>query len=495
MKNYIYPIFILMLSIGCESYLDVTPKDIVSPERFYASEADGLAGITGLYYNLMSDQGFGGNTADDYFALTTDLTTPSRVLGGRLFFGYRWDENDTRVRTIWSTFYSNINDANVFIDRISKSQLDEDFRNDLIAEAVFIKGFTYHYLTAMFGDVPYITKATNDNESFDENTTSPRVPAQEIRLMVIEELNAVLDDLPSNPRSDYPQRATKWAVQALKLDLYLWLEDYQSAVTTALDIRDNSGYRLLENYADIFDPNNEFNDEIIFQFDYLFNEFPTTRNSKYQPRTQDENRSNGPLPSYFDGFNNHTVFKSFWNLYAENDTRKTSNAYNVLPNGTQLNYAYLIKQWRIDEARANSGLNYKFNRFADVLLKLSEAENELNGPTSLAYSGINQVRERAGVSLLSGLSQEELRDAIKLERSLELIGEGTYRKMDLTRWGDTEEALKQRLLLEQNEPEPNQTHINNLQFTLENYASYKNILPIPNDEIRLNSNLTQNEGY
>src|SRR5690606_1391895 len=103
----------------------------------------------------------------------------------------------------------------------------------------------------------------------------------------------------------------------------------------------NSNHRLLTNYEDIFDPDNEFNDEIIFQFDYIYRDFPTMRNSTFQPRIQDENQEDGPLPAYFNGYNNHTVFQSVSRLYPENDLRRKSNVYNELDNGIKLKFSYL----------------------------------------------------------------------------------------------------------------------------------------------------------
>lgn len=132
---------------------------------------------------------------------------------------------------------------------------------------------------------------------------------------------------------------------------------------------------------------------------------------------------------------------------------------------------------------------------ADVLLNLAEAENELNGPTTQAYEAINAVRVRAALDPLSGLSKEELREAIKQERSWELVGEGTHRKMDLLRWNELEEALQNRLVAEQNDPTAPANLVNVIQETVNGFESHEVLLPIPNDEILLNNNLSQNQGY
>ncbi len=90
-----------------------------------------------------------------------------------------------------------------------------------------------------------------------------------------------------------------------------------------------------------------------------------------------------------------------------------------------------------------TGINWPLLRYADVLLMLAEAENELNGPTNIAKSLLKKVRSRAFdpadhaefvenyVNNLSG--KEEFFNAIVDERALEFGGEG-LRKFDLVRW-------------------------------------------------------------
>jgi hypothetical protein len=72
-------------------------------------------------------------------------------------------------------------------------------------------------------------------------------------------------------------------------------------------------------------------------------------------------------------------------------------------------------------------------RYADVLLSIAEAINEQRGPDE-AYAYINEVRNRAELGDLSGLTKEQLKDAILAERGFELFAEG-FRRQDLIRHG------------------------------------------------------------
>jgi hypothetical protein len=74
-------------------------------------------------------------------------------------------------------------------------------------------------------------------------------------------------------------------------------------------------------------------------------------------------------------------------------------------------------------------------RYADVLLLLSEAINETQGPTDEAYSLINLVRTRAGLNdLPAGLTKDQFRNKLMDERLFELWCEGS-RRNDMIRWG------------------------------------------------------------
>jgi starch-binding outer membrane protein, SusD/RagB family len=128
--------------------------------------------------------------------------------------------------------------------------------------------------------------------------------------------------------------------------------------------------------------------------------------------------------------------------------------------------------------------NFVVLRYADVLLIFAEAENERNGPTAAAYAAINEVRQRAGLAPLAGLSQAAFRQAAWTERSHELYGEFQAR-FDLIREG--------RWLDVMNRPS-----------TITDYAphgicrprqAYQKLQPIPQRELAANPLLRQNAGY
>ncbi len=150
-------------------------------------------------------------------------------------------------------------------------------------------------------------------------------------------------------------------------------------------------------------------------------------------------------------------------------------------------------------------VNYNVIRYADVLLWAAECEIEL-GNLDAGLDLINIVRERAQNSVLmdgntpaanyviapytSFGSQDMARAALRMERKLELSGEG-HRLYDLVRWGIAASVLNDYLSIE------NAVLINSA-FQQGSFQANKNeFLPIPQNEIDLLGAdiLRQNPGY
>jgi hypothetical protein len=177
------------------------------------------------------------------------------------------------------------------------------------------------------------------------------------------------------------------------------------------------------------------------------------------------------------------------NKYPMNDLRRPSNILDVY-GGVKLKFPYMPKLWNLDLAtspRFNHSDNRQVFRLADTYLMAAEAENELSGPAN-AYQYINEVRKRAFVTQeewdLTGMSQDELRQAIRDERKWELAGEG-HRRLDLIRWGILLDVVKSTEYRVYN--------------PAENIQPHHVLLPIPTEELNLNPALLEsdpsNNGY
>jgi hypothetical protein len=149
-----------------------------------------------------------------------------------------------------------------------------------------------------------------------------------------------------------------------------------------------------------------------------------------------------------------------------------------------------------------SGQNFVFYRYAEVLLNYAEAQNEAVGPDASVYDAINEVRSRSDLSPLpTGLSQDEMREAIYRERRVELCFE-SKRFFDNKRLKMAEINMgnpRHNMVIRNENPEDNsgkwiysvEEEVKyTAKFELKQYMS-----PIPQNVIDQNPKILQNPGY
>lgn len=142
------------------------------------------------------------------------------------------------------------------------------------------------------------------------------------------------------------------------------------------------------------------------------------------------------------------------NREAPYDNADVTSSWRCDGAGSEQFFAFQTKylQQISDRTLSRTDANYPFLRYADVLLILAEAANELNGPTQEAVNALNLVRERSNATprdieqfedgtivKVDGVNTKvspkaSLRSAIIEERAMELALEGD-RRWDLIRWG------------------------------------------------------------
>jgi hypothetical protein len=139
-------------------------------------------------------------------------------------------------------------------------------------------------------------------------------------------------------------------------------------------------------------------------------------------------------------------------------------------------------------------------RYAEVLLNYAEAQNEAVGPDASVYSAVNLVRQRASVNqpaLLAGLSQSDMRDAIRRERQVELAFE-EHRFYDVRRWkiADVTENVPAYGVTVVVGTGGSYVYTRKVALSGRLFAEKNYWLPIPRAEIQAsNDQLSQNFGY
>lgn len=170
--------------------------------------------------------------------------------------------SDLQFWSTWNNFYLGITACNTFLDRkddienISQEQLD-----NLTGQALFMRALYYHILVMHFGDIPLQL-----HEVTEVQTTAIRTPEKEVYAQIVADLLEAEKLLPVT-QNEYG-RATKPAAQALLARVYLWTGQYGEASTYAKKLINDYDFKLLDDYADLWDIKNEQNAEVIWAIVY-----------------------------------------------------------------------------------------------------------------------------------------------------------------------------------------------------------------------------------
>lgn len=481
---------------SCSKFLEEKPKAILSPNTFFNSDKAARAAINGIYEIYHNNALYGNVTGlNASMEFGADTVGPNRTWGSvEQIQNYTIDEGTTNTRTTWQHLYNVIYNTNLILNKITDNKkMTPEGIDQAMGEALFLRSLAYFHLTNLWGDAPFYTEFI----PLSEIQVLPRTDKDKIRTQIVTDLQKAKELLPDSYPESELGRATKWAAATLLTKVYLWMKNWQGARDTAVDIINNSPHKLLENYADVFDPNNEGNAELIFQIVFAKDLEKQRRTDNYCPRLRDEPKKSSEksalkkaLDARNEGFTGYGLDIPLTDLvekYPMNDLRRPSNIItNYL--GFELSFPYFPKMWNLDQInspRGNHGENYIVFRLADVYLMAAEAENELSGPAN-AFPYINKVRERAydPPQPIIALTQAQFRKALQDERKWELAAEG-YRRMDLIRWGILLETVKN-------------THYR-VYDPAKNISPRNVLLPIPATELQLNPNLLKsdptNNGY
>ncbi len=502
-----------MLFSSCASTLEEDPKSFISPDKYFNTEAEVEAAIFGVYDFLNQV-----SVAEWQWFFLGDMGTDISINRNIIEVPYQYADMNTipsAYTNMWQTYYKGIGAANLVIAKVEASEdLSTDFKTRITGEAKFLRGFFYHHLNLIWGNVPIWLGELN----LGEVETLGNSPVEEVREQIIKDLTDAANSLPGTVTQ--AGRVTSWAAKGLLARIYLLSNQWQKAKDMAKDVIDNSGHTLLTNYYDVFDWTNKMNSELIHVVPKYADVKGARLHSYSSPRPFDDNknfnfpdggaaiRPDGKLStdknsrnpgSLFQGWGQYQTLKENYESFLAGDTRRELWWHEIkFTDGSSFKFTgggsvglpgrsgyYNLKWIAWDEAPNNGGRDTQLQRLAELYLIYAEAENELNGPTQEAYGSINTIRRRAFQDTnhdLTGLSKDEFRQAIIDENRWELGGEG-LRRWYLWHWGYD-------------------VYMDAAEFAKEsNPRLYENLKPhhmyfrIPDQEIVKNPNLKQNPGY
>src|SRR5690606_37427417 len=183
---------------------------------------------------------------------------------------FNMDDNNAMVRTFWPYWYQVISAANAAIAGAESLNLAEAEINPFIAEARFIRAFSYYHLVRVFGDIPYIDYFIENPESVQDLS---KTPVAGVYQGIIADLEFAKEWLPDKQPSEVRSRPSKGTAAAYLASVALTREDFQRAYEEAKWVIDNKGrfgYELEQDYQDLYRAEIADNlRETIFTVDFL----------------------------------------------------------------------------------------------------------------------------------------------------------------------------------------------------------------------------------
>jgi hypothetical protein len=459
---------IMISAISCKKLVE-KPISFVQPQDFYTTPSQIEAAFAGAMNRVWDywggyGYGFGNFIYDDQYG------------GGDLVIG------NNHGSDLWSAHYSAIVNLNSAIKAMNKGNLgttvSQQELDELMGQAKFIRAYNYFMLVRMFGALPLVT------EDIEDPTTAQiaRSPIADVYALIVSDFTEASSKLPRS-WDEFPGRPTSGAAKGLLAKVYLTMataplndvSNYQKAADFANQVIQEGDYSLVQDIHNVFSGATKYGPEMMWSL-----------NSNYSDINTDPQIYR---PGILEGWGDISV-QPEWEQKYPSQPRK--DAYLLTEIGGVKYTEWdeqtpFIKKFMYDKQEDfdnySSVMNMPVIRYADVLLIYAEAANMANGsPTQAAVDAVNQVIDRAnGYALVAGhpllstaMSKEAFDEAVIEERNQELC-------FEYDRWFD---LVRKKILKEESIPSIQQN------FSEEDY-----LFPIPDVDVELNKQITQNPGY
>lgn len=426
---YLFLVTAIVLLNGCSAdFLEKEPALEMSEKDIFSTEERIEAALLGVYSQLKNTSGesfLGGKSyvavdakGEDFKNIGNNLVT--------LFGTYNMQTlaNDDENIINWQEAYMAINNANVFMAGLenAKDVVGANYAQ-FKSEALFVRALSYYYLNMFYGK-PY--KLNPDAKSVPLRlTASVDGTGNNLKRSTVKEVfNQILADLSDENIAnlgtsvnsyDGATRATKAAAHALRMRVYMAMQNWDSAIAEGNSI---TGYSLVSDISTLF-ATPFYSTETIFSLPMADNNRPNTQQTVWE--------------YYYDG--QIMVIDETIGIYSKagysNASDKRISSLTATKNGKKICVKFKSK---------NSWV--PIFRLGEVKINLAECYAEKGGASeATAKALLKEVRRRSLAdtddTLLSdaqidALTGDGLKTAIYNEKRLEFLGEG-MRSLDIHR--------------------------------------------------------------
>jgi hypothetical protein len=454
-KQYNIFILVLLIFVSCsKEFTELAPISERNADNFYNTASDMEVAVNAIYSTLKAN-----GTFNQSYWILQELRSDNTFWDGTglaeevtVFDKFTDISTSNITEAAWTDSYLGISRANIVLSRIDDIDMDNTLKSRLKGEALFLRSFYYYNLAVLFGNIPLVL---NETASVEEGNNHTQVVASEVYSQIATDLIDAETALPDKS-SATNGRATKGAAATLLAKVYLTMGEAANAEASLRRVL-TYGYSLVSDYSLLWGVDNEYNAESIFEVDF--------QGGLSNQGNQFTNQFHGVLSQSVTSGQRNIPEQDLIDAYETGDLRFAASIDGVEGISTGYTIKFGSTNPYNDDDASN---NWPVFRYADVLLMLAEAIGE----SAEAYGYINQVRARAGLAPIDATTPGSFVDKLLQERRVELAFENH-------RWPD---------LLRMNKAEP-------VMAAQGKNINGKLLFAIPQREMDLNSNYSQNSGY
>ena len=443
MKNIVY-IIVLVLFPSCGNFLDEYSQDMVVPKT--VSDLNEVLLGNGYLPSSEIEYLKNGSIAWQIHLLDDDINTVIAYNATKglqemdpVYYGYTTWQMEVGRNYIgnslaadnwnWDALYQRINSMNIILNELDNvSQNTDEEKMDAIrveGECYFLRAQFYLMLVNLYAKAYDPDHATTDpgvplkltyyvEHDKDKKTQFDRTPVAEVYEQIVKDLNESINCFTKSPQTKSFYRASKNAALLLLSRVYLYMQDWKNAESTAKELLTRNG--ALQDYGKVL------KDSV----DYAISE-----------KSPELLFSQGPLNLECD-FNgsggDFCISKDLYQLYDTMDYRRD---------------LYFSRSVQSDSL----GLNRKYQMgkhrsYVSDIFTLRTAEGYLNAAEACAMQGdaqgasnwLNQLRSQRIENYENVVyNTNEIIDQVRAERRKELCLEG-HRWFDLRRYAVCKKA-------------------------------------------------------
>ncbi|QJB32623.1 RagB/SusD family nutrient uptake outer membrane protein [Chitinophaga oryzae] len=464
-------IVIALFTTSCKKFLDIPgPETSTNQDNVYQYDNTAASVLTGLYAQMMNEFFSGSITS---ISLIQELAADNLVLNNITETGYLnwWRNNMTPdyfttggYNNYFSNFYPKIYITNAAIEGLEKSNaLTPSVKQRLLGESFFLRALYYFYLVNLYGDIPIVlTSNYSQNDHIgSSNREAVYKQIEEDLQQSIRLLNDRYVDASITNNTTERLRPNISTAQALLARVQLYTKKYADAEATCTQIIDKIKDYELSPLDSVFIKNSKetiwalqpvkqnYNTDEAYVF--ILNSIPGTISPKL-----------------------FYLSKSLLASFERNDQRQLKWISKF--SGPNADYYYSSK-YKVDANNSDIVEYCIVFRLAEQYLIRAESrlnQNKISG----ALADLNMIRQRSGLLPYASTNANDIQKMILRERRVELFTEWGHRWFDLKRSGTINSVMTEAM-----------------QYKGGTWSEHKALYPIPNSEIMLNRNITQNSGY